>query len=544
MRTILVSLSFVFFASTLPVNAELIPPTIENQRLGLGLTSDGRIKNQAVAVPPKEKWEVDAQTITFIKFEFVEDSKQLREKLGVDASASIRAGFGKISARASFAKENACSEFSTYGMVHCKTFRGLLHLPLPLGLTTTAEKQTKNPRNFKLLYGDGFVYGLNQCAEYVGLIEIKSSTLEEKKKLDAELKGKSIAFSGSASLESQLESVIGHRSVKVSAQSFGAPASIPVARSLAELETIPNLWREKVQGTVGNPTPSFAMTKPRATEIANFLNVSNAFNHTASEIGSDVPWNNTDVSVMSYEAVAGLLLDSQLQAKQQRAIDAIGKQVQKYDDQLSNIDFVLNNKGQFDNVDETALEAGLGQINTAVLALQSDADNWLLEPAKMAKKYQDEDYKPRAYIKVPLPSRRPVTYKVIEAQVDAGADPWTKGDTGIVLKPGQEVAVFVSDLQKRWSEGPDPHPQRDANGVASDGGFYKGGDTHLPSARIGELIGRVGKDVFVIGTGTTHLCADGGTLQLMMNDGKGANQDGSANNIGAMNVGIVPYATK
>jgi hypothetical protein len=94
-----------------------------------------------------------------------------------------------------------------------------------------------------------------------------------------------------------------------------------------------------------------------------------------------------------------------------------------------------------------------------------------------------------------------------EVRVPAN-QPWT--DTGIVAPPG--TPFLVKATGGRWSNvGP---PALDANGFVG----YRHPGTVLESANLASLIGRIGNDVFPLGSYEDHGFATQDTLFLGMND--------------------------
>lgn len=510
--------AIAIFVGLPPAEAELIPVTKENQILGIGISSDGGIRNQAVKVGNKSTWVLDSHPVTTIKLDFIEDSKAA---MGLSASASYKAGFGKVSTKVDYLQNSACNEYSTYGLLHCKTERGLLHLPLPTELTPeNLLLAQSNHKEFQAKFGDGYVYGLNQCAEYFGLVEIKSSSLAEKNNLDAQLKAQIGFFKADGTLKKQFESVVSHRRVSVQSINIGGPASIPVARNLDELQKIPELWKTEVQA--------------RAVTVDDFPNGQNQNVSHATSALTNVPWGNTDVSVMDYSTVIGLAGDAELKRAQEHAIEELAKRINEYEALKKNLLYIKQNKGQFAPISDSSINSMIDTLDEEISLLLAEADGWLLRP-------HGKIYQARPRITVTLPRRNQVTYKVIKAQVPVGKNVWTEGNTHIQLKSGQQVSIFATDSDYKWSEGAG-NPMRNADGIAADGSSYKAADTWLQNANVGELIGRVGEDIFRVGGSSVHTCADSGELCLTLNEGGiQPGQDGNRDNIGRMNVGIVPY---
>ncbi len=157
----------------------------------------------------------------YFKVELISSTLSLSQQFKVSARASLKYGVGASgSLKTSFLSEFKQNSFSVYVSVQVivTNKQTLLDLSKVKFKDTAAKLFTSNPQNFTQQYGDSFVYGLITGGEFLGILEIESSSASEFREIKAKLSGKASygLFSGSASasFDQSLQSITSEYQMK------------------------------------------------------------------------------------------------------------------------------------------------------------------------------------------------------------------------------------------------------------------------------------------------------------------------------------------
>ncbi|PEF22813.1 hypothetical protein [Bacillus pseudomycoides] len=180
---------------------------INGMNLGIGLNSATNDIHPSPALDHVDIYRdvpgAGGQEVLF-RAELVSSTESIMEKLNVSARASLKYGMtGSGSARASFASLFEQNSYTIYVVVHVTVTNKQTLLDLSkINLKEEAARLYKNdPNSFVKQYGDSFIYGLITGGEYIGVLEISSTTASELQEIRATLSGKASygMWSGNAS---------------------------------------------------------------------------------------------------------------------------------------------------------------------------------------------------------------------------------------------------------------------------------------------------------------------------------------------------------
>lgn len=145
----------------------------------------------------------NGQEVLF-RVELVSSTESIIEKLNVSARASLKYGItGSGSARTSFSSLFKQNSYTIYILVRVMVTNKQTLLDLSkISIKADAARLYKNnPKSFLKQYGDSFIYGLITGGEFIGVLEITSSTASELNEIRSAISGKASVgmWSGNAS---------------------------------------------------------------------------------------------------------------------------------------------------------------------------------------------------------------------------------------------------------------------------------------------------------------------------------------------------------
>lgn len=157
----------------------------------------------------------------------------LSQQLNVSARASLKYGvFASGSLKTSFFSDFKQNSFSVYVFVQTVVInkQTLLDLTKVKLKDTAAALFVSSPQNFAQQYGDSFIYGLITGGEFLGILEIQSSSASEFREIKAKLSGKGSygLFSGGASgsFEQSLRSITSEYQMKATILRQGGSGAV------------------------------------------------------------------------------------------------------------------------------------------------------------------------------------------------------------------------------------------------------------------------------------------------------------------------------
>lgn len=285
----------------------------------------------------------------YFRVELASSTLSLTEQLSVTARASLKYGItASGSAKTSYLSSFKQNSFSIYVLVQVivTNEQTLLDLSQTKLETSAAKLFASKPQDFTQQYGDSFIYGLITGGEFLGVLEIESSTASEFREIKASLSGKASygLFSGnaSASFEQSLQRITSSYQMKATILRTGGTGS------LANI-TPDNLVKEaldfpsKVTGASG--FPYVALVIP--------------YNHIPHPVASPLNVSNQTTVL------------EQLGSWRQRLL--------KFQNDLA---FALNHTDQFPNIDITLVNDRYNKISSEIANIVSSATDCYADQSK------------------------------------------------------------------------------------------------------------------------------------------------------------------
>lgn len=178
------------------------------------LRGDGVERGQPQSVQGAE-----GQRVTFSMSE-IESTQELSEALTASAEVNGRYGLFSASATFDFAKSTNMSQYSLALLLSCEVTNSFRQLR-DVRLTKQARELWKSGRtdDFHITYGDRYVHGMVTGGLYYAVLQIDTSSEEEKREISASLeagyKGLTAGFNAQAQFSQALSAVSEKRSIQV-----------------------------------------------------------------------------------------------------------------------------------------------------------------------------------------------------------------------------------------------------------------------------------------------------------------------------------------
>jgi hypothetical protein len=187
----------------------------EQHKIGAGYdTVSGDRRGDCVANSALEEPDFKGQVVNF-EMTSITSSDSLRKSLNISASASLKSGVHKGSAKTNFFQSTSVDSYSTYVLVSAKVQNQSKEMR-GVKLTQDAwDALALSPERFTQMCGDEFVSGYVTGGEYYAIVRISSSSEAEKKKVDAKIKYKNRAFKGQLELKAHIEELSKEHKVEI-----------------------------------------------------------------------------------------------------------------------------------------------------------------------------------------------------------------------------------------------------------------------------------------------------------------------------------------
>jgi hypothetical protein len=287
----------------------------------------------------------------YFRVELASSTLSLTEQLSVTARASLKYGVtAGGSAKTSFLSSFKQNSFTIYVLVQVlvtneQTLLDLSKIELKPSAATLFES---NPQAFTQQYGDSFIYGLITGGEFLGVLEIESSSASEFRDIKASLSGKASygLFSGNAkaTFEQSLQKITSSYQMKATILRRGGSGAL-------EQVTPDNLVKE-------------------ALEFPSEVTGSSGFPYTALVI----PYNHIPHPVASPLDVSNqMAVLEQLGAWRQRLL--------KYQNDLA---FALNHQDQFPGLDISQVDNRYNQVSSEITNIVRAASSCFTDQTKCA----------------------------------------------------------------------------------------------------------------------------------------------------------------
>lgn len=181
-------------------------------------------------ITPIQAPNTGGQEVTF-SLALVESSSDLQKNLSVSASASAKYLVGGVDAKMKFSEETHTTDTSATLLASVVVRNTSWTAPpgirlrddvLPLlrgvaGQPPSAEQQAR----FKARCGDGFIQSYTTGGEFRAIIQVQTSSKDEKDAVSASLAGHYLTFSASADFESELHKIVSNSSTLVRTYQLG-----------------------------------------------------------------------------------------------------------------------------------------------------------------------------------------------------------------------------------------------------------------------------------------------------------------------------------
>ena len=163
---------------------------VDGMDYGAGYDSlSGKIRGDWVEITnPQPPIGGKGQEILF-QLHQVNSTQELAENLEVSASANVTlASFAQASGKVGFLSQSKINKYSVYLLLRIVVKNPALRMR-NISLTEQANKllQTRGAEEFRKRAGDEFMIGLISGGEYIGLIEINTSSEEQKNEISADI---------------------------------------------------------------------------------------------------------------------------------------------------------------------------------------------------------------------------------------------------------------------------------------------------------------------------------------------------------------------
>jgi hypothetical protein len=196
----------------------------------------------------------------YFRVELSSSTLSLSQQLNISARAKLKYGVtASGSLKTNFFSRFKQNSFSIYVFVQAVVTnkQTLLDLSKIKLKSSAASLFTSSPENFAQQFGDSFIYGLITGGEFLGILEIESSSASEFREIKAKLSGKGSygLFSGSAkvSFEQSLESITSEYQMKATILRQGGTGSVIGSVTSKELIDEALAFPEKVKDDEGYP---------------------------------------------------------------------------------------------------------------------------------------------------------------------------------------------------------------------------------------------------------------------------------------------------
>jgi hypothetical protein len=211
---------------------------------------DGSIKGNCVTLGAMttQSGQSAGQTADFKLLEITSET-QLRESLGVSASASFGGILGKGSIRESFAQSVSKNNQSRYLLVHVRV-SNQLEIATSYQFTDSAIRLLKSAQSktFMDQCGSEFVYGRRTGGEFFAIFEFSFLSSEEDKAFSAAISASGAGWKGAAEVNTAMSGFNRFSSTQVKMYKVGASAPLPEISSISTFAANFNTLISNAQG--------------------------------------------------------------------------------------------------------------------------------------------------------------------------------------------------------------------------------------------------------------------------------------------------------
>jgi hypothetical protein len=336
MRGFLFSLIQILHRLFIEVRNRYMVDYINGMNLGVGFNTATQNIHPAPALDnvleTRSVVNAGGQQVSF-RVELASSTLSLTEQLNVSARAALKYFiFGGGSTKANFLSSFTQNSFTVYVLVQVLVINeeSLLDFSKIALKPEAAKLFANNPQDFIQQYGDSFVYSLTTGGEFIGVLEVESSSAAEFRKIKSEVSGKINLGLLSANAAGQFE-----QAVQQMTSSFQMKASI---------------LRQGGSGALGSVTPQALLQE--ALDFPAKVMGKNGFPYKALII----PYNHIP------HPIAPPLDISQ----QETVLEQLGAYRQRLLKYQNDLIFASNHKDQFPGIDVNQVNTRINQITAEI----------------------------------------------------------------------------------------------------------------------------------------------------------------------------------
>lgn len=279
---------------------------------------------------------VGGQEVIF-KLRQITSSLDLAKELNISASASLRAAFGNVSAKASYVSQQNINQFSIYLLAQVSVTNPLRRMrDVKLTDETWKLLEIEGEEQFRERCGDEFLSGITTGGEYLAILQITTKTEEEKQNVSASVvaKGAGGNWKVGAAFQSALETISREHEVEITSFQQGGNTT-----------AIPDTVEEIIE---------------RATNFPQQVEGDKAFAYSAffqEYYTLQLPDGKNPIDVENQKSV----------------IEKLAGYYLSYSDTLNSIEYVLKNSDQFVDFDSEELNQKANEIRNTLNGLVQSA---------------------------------------------------------------------------------------------------------------------------------------------------------------------------
>ena len=314
----------------------------QDQGMAYGVSFDsvaGEVRDDCVVrTTPEPPSGVAGQEVIF-KLRQITSSSALMKELNISASASLRATFGKVSAKASYASKQNVNQFSIYLLVQVSVTNPMRRMR-DIKLTDEAwDLLEKNgEEQFRERCGDEFLSGITTGGEYLAILQIATKTEKDKEEVSVSVRAKGAGgtWKAGADFKYALETIAQEHEIEVTSFQQGG-----------DTKTIPDTVDEIIK---------------RAVEFPQQVEGDKAFAYSAFFQKYDtlrLPDGKNPIDVEN----------------QKRVIEKLADYYLSYSDILNSIEYIFKNSDQFVDFDVKAMNQEANEIRKTLNELSQSASD-------------------------------------------------------------------------------------------------------------------------------------------------------------------------
>jgi hypothetical protein len=203
----------------------------------------------------------------------IESSNDVQKRLSVSASASAKFLVAGGDAKFKFAEETHTNETTATLLASIVVRNTSYTMPPGIKLRDDAADLLRGVAGqpasaaklarFRMRCGDGFLHSYTTGGEYHAMIQVLTSSAEEKRAVSSSLAGNYLTFSGSAAFETALQKIVNNSSTLVRTYQIGGEG--PRTSACADVSCVTNRLDEFTVAVSENPVVYSTTVKPYST---------------------------------------------------------------------------------------------------------------------------------------------------------------------------------------------------------------------------------------------------------------------------------------